>query len=62
MKITTERVGDSVVLTLDDGGREITVLLETDTAATLGANLVMQSALDADVLDLPESFRPTKEV
>lgn len=61
MKITTERVGDSVLLTLENSRYDISTLLPVAMAAELAGNLLLQSSLiTADGLELPESFRPGK--
>lgn len=50
MMITSERVGDSVVVTVEEGTQEITLILPLDAATRLGTTLLMQtSLLDSEV-------------
>lgn len=58
MKLESERVGQSIVLTIEDDTHSITVLLGLDVAGRLGNTLLWQSCLANDGLELPEDFRP----
>ncbi len=59
MKVTSERVGQTIVLELGDDRREITVILDIDVAAKLGTTLVAQTTMASDGLEIPAELRPT---
>jgi hypothetical protein len=60
MKITSERVGDSLLITVQDCRREITFVLDLAQATRLGTVLLAQTCLADDGLELPEAFRPVE--
>lgn len=49
MKVTLEKVGESIVLTFEGG---VTVMLETIDAIQLGSALLKVGVLGADSLDI----------
>lgn len=57
MKITTERVGDMILVTVEDCRRSVTFVMTLAQATTLGTGLLSQACLGDDGLELPEEFR-----
>ena len=57
MKITSERVGDTIVIEVCDGQREITLMLDLQVAEKLGTTLIAQACLASDGLDLPADLQ-----
>lgn len=51
MMTTLEKVGESIVLTFNDGTNQATVMLSLDAAARLGHSLIGVVCLGADQLD-----------
>jgi hypothetical protein len=60
MIITSERVGDSILITIAACRKEITLVLDLAQATQLGTTLLAQACLDDDGLELPEAFRPAE--
>jgi len=60
MMITSERVGDSILITICACHKEITLVLDLAQATRLGTVLLAQACLDDDGLKLPEAFRPAE--
>lgn len=58
VKITSERIGSSVLVTVEDCCREIAFLLPVDSAARFGSALLMQATRTDDGLELPKELRP----
>jgi hypothetical protein len=60
MMLTSERVGDSILITVAACQKEITLVLDLAQATRLGTVLLAQACHDDDGLELPEGFRPVE--
>lgn len=58
MKLTSERVGETVLITVEDCTCQITLVLNLAQATKLGTTLLAQSCLDDDGLEIPVDLRP----
>jgi hypothetical protein len=61
MTITSERVGDSILITATASRKEITLILDLPQATRLATVLLTQTCYDDDGLELPETFRPVNQ-
>jgi len=57
LSVTSERVGDSILITAAACRKEITLVLDLAQATRLGTVLLAQACNDDDGLELPEAFR-----
>lgn len=60
MKITSERIGETILITVETCHHHVTFVLDLAQATTLGTNLLAQACLDDDGLELPDEFRPSE--
>lgn len=56
MKIVSERVGANVVVTVQDGEKDIALYLPVETALKLGTTLMTQASLCTSDLSVPEEW------
>lgn len=60
MKIISERIGDAIVVTIEDSGREIALVLPLETATRLGTTLLMQVSLGSSDVTVPAEWSETE--
>lgn len=58
MRITAERIGESVLVSVYDGHQAVKLMLPLHMATELGTILVAQACADSDGLDIPADLRP----
>lgn len=62
IQITTERINDQILCTIDSEDKHVIWWLSLAEAAQLARTLFIQSAMSCDTLDqVPEDFRPNLE-
>ncbi len=58
MNITTERVGGSILFTVEDCHHQITFMVDLAEATRLATGVLSQACVGNAGLDLPEDLRP----
>ena len=57
MRILSERIGDTLLITIEDAEHKVTFPLSLAEAVKLGTALIALTVIEDDGLELPESLR-----
>ena len=57
MRILSERIGDTLLITIEDAEHKFAFALSLAEAVRVGTALIAQTGIEDDGLELPESLR-----